>query len=74
MGYVVPNSPAEKSGILINDIIINVGSKKIESARDVIDEISKNGINKEINISLKRRKRLVTLKVKPIDISNLSNR
>ena len=28
VGYVVPNSPAEKSGIIINDIIIKVGKKK----------------------------------------------
>ena len=46
VGYVVPNSPAKKSGILINDIIIKVGNKDIEKASDVIRQISKNGINK----------------------------
>ena len=46
VGYVVPNSPAEKSVIKINDIIIKVGNKDIEKASDVIKEISENGINK----------------------------
>ena len=52
VGYVVPNSPAEKSGFMINDIIIKVGNKDIEAASDVISQISKNGINKEVNKNL----------------------
>ena len=74
VGYVVPNSPAEKSGIRINDVIIKVGNKNIESASDVISEISKNGVNKQINISLKRRKKIISLKVKPTNITNLQNK
>ena len=73
VGYVVPNSPAEKSGIRLNDIIIKVGNKNIETAEDVISEISKNGINKQINILLKRRNNFIRLKVIPTDITNLQN-
>ena len=71
VGYVVQNSPAAKTGILIDDIIIKVGNKDIETASDVIDQISKNGINKQINILLKRRKKLIRLKVIPTDITHL---
>ena len=73
VGYVVPNSPAEKSGIVVNDIIIKVGNKKIETASDVISQISKNGISKKINILLKRRNKIISLKVMPTDITNLQN-
>jgi len=73
VGYVVPNSPAEKSGIMISDIIIKVGNKDIERASDVVSEITKNGINKEIKILIKRRNRFITLQVIPTDISNLQN-
>ena len=73
VGYVVPNSPAEKSGIMISDIIIKVGNKDIEIASDVVSEITKNGINKEIKILIKRRNRFITLQVIPTDISNLQN-
>ena len=73
VGYVVPNSPAEKSGIMIEDIIIKVGNKDIETASDVIDQISKNGIKKQVNILLKRRNKFIRLKVKPTDINNLQN-
>ncbi|KGG06173.1 trypsin-like peptidase domain-containing protein [Prochlorococcus marinus] len=73
VGYVVPNSPAAKSGIIVNDRIIKVGGKEIKTASDVISQISKNGINKEINIILKRRNKIIRLKVKPTDITNLQN-
>jgi len=73
VGYVVPNSPAEKSGIMINDIIIKVGNKDIETASDVISQISKNGIKKQINILLQRRNKFLRLKVLPTDITNLQN-
>jgi len=74
VGYVVPNSPAAKSGIQINDIILEVGKNKIENASDVISAISNNGVKKFIVISLKRGNKLIRLKVKPTDINNLSNR
>jgi len=73
VGYVVPNSPAEKSGIMVNDTIIKVGNKNIAKASDVINQINKNGINKHINILLKRKNKFINLKVIPTDITNLQN-
>ncbi len=72
VGYVIPNSPAAQSGIFTNDIILEVGKKDIKNSSDVINEISKNGINKFINITLKRKNKIIKLKVKPTDITNLS--
>ena len=71
VGYVVPNSPADKSGIKVNDIIIKVGNKNIETSSDVIKKITKNGIDKSIDITLKRNNNFIQLKVKPTDITNL---
>jgi S1-C subfamily serine protease len=73
VGYVVPNSPAEKSGIKIDDILIKVGNKDIQTASDVINQISKNGINKQVYILLKRGNKFIKLKVLPTDITNLQN-
>jgi len=73
VGYVVPNSPAEKIGIKVNDIIIKVGNKDIKSSSEVINEISQNGINKKLNIVLRRRNKFINLKVIPTDITNLEN-
>ena len=73
VGYVVPNSPAEKSGIKIDDILIKIGDKDIETASDVIEKINKNGIKKQLNILLKRKNKFIKLKVMPTDITNLQN-
>ena len=73
VGYVVPNSPAEKSGIKIDDILIKIGDKDIETASDVIEQISKNGIKQQVNILLKRKNKFIRLKVLPTDITNLQN-
>jgi len=73
VGYVVPNSPAEKSGIKIDDILIKIGDKDIKTASDVIEQISKNGIKKQVNILLKRKDKFIKLKVIPTDITNLQN-
>ena len=73
VGYIVPNSPAEKSGIKINDIIIKIDNRDIKTASDVIEQISKNGIKKQINILLKRKNKFIKLKVIPTDITNLQN-
>ena len=73
VGYVVPNSPAEKSGIKIDDILIKIGNKDIETASDVIVQISKNGIKNKVNILLKRKNKFIKLKVLPTDITNLQN-
>ena len=67
----MPNSPAEKSGIKVNDIIIKVGNKNIKNSSDVISQISKNGINKKINLLLKRKNKFISLNVIPTDITNL---
>jgi len=61
VGYVVPNSPAEKSGIKIDDTLIKIGDKDIETASDVIEQISKNGIKKQLNILLKRKNKFINL-------------
>ena len=71
VGYVVPNSPAQKSGILVNDIILKVGNTDIKTASDVIREITKNGIDKQIDIFLSRKNRTIRVKVTPTDITNL---
>ena len=72
VGYVVPNSPAAKSGIFINDIILKVGKTNINNSSDVINAISKNGINKFIKLTLKRKNKIIKLNVKPTDITNFS--
>ena len=72
VGYVVPNSPAAKSGILVNDFIVKVEKKYIYKSSDVVDAINQNGVNKFANILIERNNRLININVRPIDIRDLS--
>jgi len=72
VGYVVPNSPAAKSGILVNDIILKVDKEYIYKSSDVVDAINKNGVKRIARILIKRNNRLININVKPIDIRDLS--
>ncbi len=58
---------------MVEDIIVKVGNKDITTASDVIEEISKNGIKKQVNILLKRKNKFIKLKVIPTDITTLQN-
>ena len=71
VGYVVPNSPAAKSGILIGDIILKINQKDIKQSSDVINAINKIGINKFANITIKRKSKLIQFNIKPVDIRQL---
>ena len=71
VGYVVPNSPAEKGGILVNDIIVKVEKSIISQSSDVVDAVNKNGIDKFAKILIERNNRLISISVRPIDIRDL---
>ena len=73
VGYVVPKSPAAKSGLLINDIILKVEKEYIYKSSDVVNAINKNGVNKFAKILIERNNKLINIKVKPIDIRDLAN-
>ena len=70
--YVIPRSPADKNGILKNDFILKVNQEEINSSTDVVNAINNNGIKKYLDILLSRNNKLINIKVKPIDIRNLT--
>ena len=71
VGYVVPNSPAAKSGVLIGDIIIKIDQSDIKKSLDVINAINKNGIKKPAKFTIKRNTKIIKLNIKPVDIREL---
>jgi len=71
VGYVIPNSPAAKSGVLIGDIIIKIDQSDIKKSSDVINAINKNGIKKSAKFTIKRNTKIIKLNIKPVDIREL---
>jgi len=57
VGSIEKNSPAEKGGIQIKDVITNGEDKKIESYNDLLDIVSKIPIGKTIKVTVWREKK-----------------
>ena len=74
IGFVVPNSPAERSGMLVNDIILKINQKVINKPSDVINSINNNGVKKTAQILIQRGSKILSFKVQPIDIRDLSRK
>ena len=51
---VMPNSPADKAGVRVGDIITQIDSQKIEGAADVVDYVAGQKVGAKLTIALLR--------------------
>ena len=69
--YVMPNGPAEKGGLKVNDLIISINNEKISTPTDVVQKINRNNLESSLKIKI-IRKNIESLKIiQPIDIYDL---
>ena len=69
--YVTPNSPAEKGGLKINDLIISINNEKISTPADVVKRINHNDLKSSLKIKIIRENIEYIKIIKPIDIYDL---
>ena len=62
---VSPNSPAERAGILENDVVVKVGDREVADADEFIVAVRQLAINQPAPIEVVRDGRRVTLTVTP---------
>ena len=69
--YLLPNGPAKKGGLKINDLIISINNEKISSPADIVKKINKADLESTFKIKI-IRKNIESIKfIKPIDIYDL---
>ncbi|WP_413389603.1 trypsin-like peptidase domain-containing protein [Prochlorococcus marinus] len=69
--YLIPNGPANKGGLKINDLIISINNEKISSPADVVQKINQADLESTLKIKI-IRKNIESIKfIKPIDIYDL---
>ena len=69
--YLIPNGPANKGGLKINDLIISINNEKISSPADVVQKINKADLESTLKIKI-IRKNIKSFKIiQPIDIYDL---
>lgn len=61
---VLPGSPADKAGLLENDIILEMDGKKLEDKDSLIKEISKHNVGDEISLKVLSKGKEKQVKVK----------
>ncbi len=61
--YIVPNSPAEKAGVKVGDVILKFKNKKIKKSNDLPWLASMSEINKKANIQVLRNGKKLKLDV-----------
>lgn len=64
INQVYPGSPAEKSGLKVGDIILEIDRKKIKSAQDVVNEVRKHKVGEVIVFLILREKHTSFISVK----------
>lgn len=70
IGEVLKDSPAEKSGIKIGDILLAINGIELYSSKQATEIISANS-KKEINITIERNKQPLNISVTPGDDSKI---
>ena len=60
---VVPNTPAEKAGLKVGDVITSINNAEIKSANDVVNAIGLIRVNSRASISILRNNKPITLTV-----------
>ena len=69
--YVMPNGPAEKGGLKVNDLIISINNENISTPTDVVKKINRNNLESTLKVKI-MRKNIESFKViQPIDIYDL---
>ena len=61
VGGIIADSPAQKSGVLVGDVIIKAGDKKIAVYSDLIETVEATPIGKSLKITVWRNKSEVAL-------------
>ena len=69
--YLMPNGPAEKGGLKVNDLMISINNEKISTPADVVKKINKNNLQSALRIKI-LRENIESIKIiKPVDIYDL---
>ena len=69
--YLLPNGPAEKGGLKVNDVIISINNDPIFTPSDVVQKINENNLEFALKIKILRNNMESVKTIKPIDIYDL---
>jgi len=66
---VFPRTPAEHGGLKANDVVLDIGGKRVQSSDDARRLIDSAPVGEDLRITILRDKRQVELTVRPVDLA-----
>jgi serine protease Do len=63
IGQVFEGSPAEKAGLKVGDIVVEIDGKKIKNSQDVVREVLKKKVGQKIDIEIVREGKQMKVEV-----------
>ena len=69
--YLMPNGPAEKGGLKVNDLIISINNEEISTPADVVKKINQSNLKSTLEIKILRKNRESIKHIRPINIFDL---
>ena len=69
--YLMPNGPAEKGGLKVNDLIISINNEEISTPADVVKKINQSNLKSTLEIKILRKNRESIKYIRPINIFDL---
>jgi S1-C subfamily serine protease len=68
---VMPNTPAEKSGLRSGDVILEVNGKKITGGNQLQQLVENSGVNQELKLKIQRSERKLDVTVRTAQLENM---
>ena len=69
---VQPGGPADRAGLKVDDVITRLDGQAVADPAAVVSSIERRGVGASIVLEVKRCQELVTIDVKPVDLSALT--
>lgn len=66
---VFPRTPAEKGGLRENDVLLEIGGKRVQSSDDARRLIDAAPMHQDLDVTLLRENRQISLTVQPVDLA-----
>ena len=69
---VQPGGPADRAGLKVDDVITRLDGQVVADPAAVVSAIERRGVGATVVLEVERGQELVTIEVKPVDLSALT--
>ena len=69
---VQPGGPADRAGLKVDDVIKLFDGQAVADPAEVVSAIERRGVGATVVLEVKRGQELVTIDVKPVDMTALT--